>query len=271
MDLLLDEESTIEHLRCGCNWTLPAGAGSPADRDAFYEFSSHSNTLVWASLAHRWGKAMKVLTHLLCWQLGMAQGETQTTLAERACLAKHATAKRRLVEIGVWHGINTRRLKAVMAPDGILYAVDPFPKGRLGFSVQRYIAYHEVARERNGSVRWIRDTGESAGRAYAAAGGDQIDFIFIDGDHTYQGLQNDWETWSLLVGLGGIVALHDSCSTPERQIDDAGSVRFVRTVILADPRFEVIEIVDSLTVLHRQTAPVGVSAVPSTVAGIYPC
>ncbi len=30
------------------------------------------------------------------------------------------------MEIGVWHGVNTRNLRQVMALDGILYAIDPF-------------------------------------------------------------------------------------------------------------------------------------------------
>jgi hypothetical protein len=48
-----------------------------------------------------------------------------------------------------------------------------------------------------------------------------------------------------------VVALHDSRPTPSRPIDDAGSVRFTRDVILADPRYEVADLVDSLTILRR--------------------
>jgi cephalosporin hydroxylase len=37
----------------------------------------------------------------------------------------------------------------------------------------------------------------------------EVDFLFIDGDHTYDGVANDFETYAPLVKKGGIVALHD--------------------------------------------------------------
>jgi len=49
----------------------------------------------------------------------------------------------------------------------------------------------------------------------------------------------------------GIVALHDSRSSPARPIDGMGSVVFTREVIERDPRFQIIDTVDSLTVLRR--------------------
>ena len=78
------------------------------------------------------------------------------------------------------------------------------------------------------------------------------DFVFVDGDHSEAGLLSDWNAWSGLVEPAGIVALHDSRSTPDRQIDDAGSVKVTRRVILQDARFQQIDAVDSLTVLRRR-------------------
>ena len=191
----------------------------------------------------------------MLWSLGLAKAETQTSEAERAALARHATGRKRLVEIGVWHGVTTKVLLGAMAADGILYAVDPYPKGRFGFSAQRAIARRELARLANGRVQWQRLTGVAAARAYPASSGAPVDFIFIDGDHSYEGLRGDWETWNPLVGPGSIIALHDSRSSAERQIDDAGSVRFTLEVILPDRRFELVEVVDTLTVLRRREWP----------------
>lgn len=39
--------------------------------------------------------------------------------------------------------------------------------------------------------------------------GDPLDFVFIDGDHTYQGVKQDFEAYIDLVRAGGIVAFHD--------------------------------------------------------------
>jgi predicted O-methyltransferase YrrM len=193
---------------------------------------------------------MRPLTHFVAWSVGLAEPETQTTQAERDCLARYATGRRRVVEIGVWHGVTTKRLRAAMASDGELTAVDPFPVGRLGFSMPERIAHTEVARVPNAVVRWVRKTG-----AEAAAGHRSVDFVFIDGDHSEEGLLADWGAWSSLVEPGGIVALHDSRSTPQRPIDDAGSVRVTARVIVPDPRFRVAEVVDSLTVLERLAQP----------------
>jgi predicted O-methyltransferase YrrM len=195
---------------------------------------------------------MRVLTHVVLWRLGLAAAETQTTEAERACLLRHAGGKRRLAEVGVWHGVTTTLLRGAMAPDGVLLAIDPFPKGRLGFSAQRYIAEREVARVPNGTVRWLRLTGAEAGRQLAANSERAVELVFIDADHTYEGLRGDWEAWSPLVAPGGVAALHDSRTTPERPIDDAGSVRFTQEVVARDRRFEQVEAVDSLTVWRRR-------------------
>ncbi|MFN6069283.1 MAG: class I SAM-dependent methyltransferase, partial [Pseudanabaena sp.] len=39
--------------------------------------------------------------------------------------------------------------------------------------------------------------------------GDKIDFLFIDGDHTYEGVRQDYEMYSPLVQKGGYIAFHD--------------------------------------------------------------
>ena len=194
---------------------------------------------------------MRVTTHFLLWALKLARAETQTSEAERATLARHAAEKKRLVEIGVWHGVTTKLLRNAMAPDGLLLGVDPYPKGRFGFSVQRVIAQREIARATVGTVEWQRLTGVEAARLYAASKRPPVDFIFIDGDHSYEGLQGDWEAWSPLVAPQGIIALHDSCSSAERNIEDAGSVIFTRESILPDPRFRLVESVDTLTIMSR--------------------
>jgi predicted O-methyltransferase YrrM len=192
---------------------------------------------------------MKVLIHFGLWSVGLKNAETQTTVGERDCLARHAAGKKRLAEVGVWHGVTTCRLRQAMASNAMLFAIDPYPRGRLGFSAQRIIAHKEVSGVSNGTVTWIRDTGANA--VTILRGTEFFDFVFIDGDHSYEGLQADWTGWSSLLAPAGIIALHDSRSTPERPIDNAGSVQFTRKVILPDTQFEVIETVDSLTVLRR--------------------
>lgn len=196
---------------------------------------------------------MSPLRHLVLWAIGRRAAETQTTDAERQALVSCAQGRRRVVEIGVWHGVTTRLLRRAMAPDGVLWAVDPFPKGRLGFSMQRIVARSHVRQERHGRVRWVRTTGDRAAALYRQSGEPRPDMVFIDGDHTYDVARADWREWSELIAPGGVIALHDSRSTATRDIERAGSVRVTREMVLRDSRFEVVEEVDSLTVVRRRS------------------
>lgn len=45
--------------------------------------------------------------------------------------------------------------------------------------------------------------------------GRPVDFLFIDGDHSYQGVKSDWQDYSPLVRAGGLVALHDIATNPQ--------------------------------------------------------
>src|SRR5439155_18420074 len=48
----------------------------------------------------------------------------------------------------------------------------------------------------------------------------QIDFLFIDGDHSYQGVKSDFSTYSPLVAEGGMIALHDIVPCLHFHVDD---------------------------------------------------
>jgi predicted O-methyltransferase YrrM len=195
---------------------------------------------------------MQPLPHFVLWIAGLRPPETQTTDRERAALARLAAGQGRIIEIGVWHGVTTSLLRRAMASDGVLWAVDPFPPGRLFVNLQQPIARREVRRVPNGRVHWVRETGELAAAKYREAAEPPADLVFIDGDHSFEGLTADWRAWSPLVRAGGAVALHDSRSTPERPIADAGSVRATSEIVLKDPAFELVDEVDSLTIVRRR-------------------
>ena len=50
---------------------------------------------------------------------------------------------------------------------------------------------------------------ETLEQVEAVLHGRKVDFIFIDGDHTYEGVKKDFEMYSPLVKEGGIIAFHD--------------------------------------------------------------
>ena len=109
---------------------------------------------------------MRPPLHCALWSVGLARADTQTTPAERDAIARHARGRISAVEIGVWHGVTTRRLRAAMAPDGALWAVDPYPLGRFGVNFARIVAQREVGAVKGARVRWVRTTGVDAARLW---------------------------------------------------------------------------------------------------------
>ncbi len=196
---------------------------------------------------------MRPSTHLALYCLGLAKAETQVTPNERQCLLEHAKGSKLAAEVGVWHGVTTTALRTAMDARGTLYAIDPYPAGRLGFSIQRLIASRELRKTRGAEVRFVRLTGVESAKRFRDDGVRDFDFVFIDGDHSFEGLKGDWEHWSRLVRVGGCVALHDSRSSGSRDIESAGSVQFTKQVILKDSAFEVFSQTETLTVLGRKS------------------
>jgi len=51
----------------------------------------------------------------------------------------------------------------------------------------------------------------------------KVDFLFIDGNHTYEGVKADFQNYAPLVSKGGLVVFHDICTIPTEvncQVDE---------------------------------------------------
>lgn len=189
--------------------------------------------------------------HYLAHALRIAPAETQTSPAERTLLADVARGRRRGVEIGVYEGVNTRMIAQAMAPEGRLYGVDPFFTGRLGICWSEWIARREIRRTRRAAhVELVRMLSHEASHTISG----DFDLLFIDGDHSLQGITTDWHDWSGRIEPGGVVALHDVLLTDAvgggRRL---GSHEYFESTISKDDRFEQIAAADSMVVLRRRT------------------
>jgi cephalosporin hydroxylase len=84
-------------------------------------------------------------------------------------------------------------------------------------------------------------------RVLEALGSNKLDFLFIDGDHSYEGVKQDLENYGSLVRRGGLIALHDI--VPDHHVrfgiqtgHNAGGVhQFWREISCSFPHYEFIE------------------------------
>jgi hypothetical protein len=69
-----------------------------------------------------------------------------------------------------------------------------------------YIEFLKNVKPVNHIINPIRSSSTSASELYDD---ESLDFVFIDGDHSYEGVKEDIENWIRKVKVGGIIAGHD--------------------------------------------------------------
>jgi predicted O-methyltransferase YrrM len=133
-----------------------------------------------------------------------------------------------VLEIGTDRGGTLFLWTRVAADDALLVTLDLRKMvGRLGRLSPFALVRTRFARGRQ-RVELLDDVDSqdpvTADRVRRLLGGRPVDFLFIDGDHRYEGVRRDFELYEPLVGPGGIVAFHDV--SPRSTSDTAGTARF---------------------------------------------
>ena len=143
-----------------------------------------------------------------------------------------------ICEIGAAGGGTAFMFAHAAAPDALIVTID------LAFSASRRAAVSRFALPGQRMVCLQADSQrDETLRAVANHLGDrQLDFLFIDGDHSYQGVSTDFRLYSPLVRPGGIIAFHDIVPVMDGDIHhDAGDVpKFWREVKARYPSTEEI-------------------------------
>jgi predicted O-methyltransferase YrrM len=187
--------------------------------------------------------------HWVKCRLHLDTAQTQTSQRERDALRKYALQARSVTEIGVYEGLNTA-LFASLASVVTVYAIDPFIKGALGFSYRKSIA---VALWNDKNI--IDKINIIEGLSWDVI--DQIpsgqDFIFIDGDHSFEGVKRDFELYSIKLSQNGILAFHDARIFDGGWTEkDWGPVRLMEEVIKPSGSWLILHEVDSLVIIQRK-------------------
>ena len=124
---------------------------------------------------------------------------------------------RAIMEIGTLRGGSLFALCRLADPSATIISLD-LPRGPFGGGY----AWYQIPLFRGfaGSdqalflIRGNSHDPASEEKVRAALGGKQLDVLFIDGDHTYDGVKRDFAMYSPFVKRGGLIIFHDIVEHP---------------------------------------------------------
>jgi predicted O-methyltransferase YrrM len=178
--------------------------------------------------------------------LGLRPAVAQISAAEGELLERSAAGAGSVVEIGVAEGGSAWHLRRTLDDGGTLTLIDTYPRV-LGMNMSQLIARRLVDSVDRGRVEWLRMRSDEAIHGWTRP----IDYLFIDGDHSYEAVKRDFDQWSGHVVAGGTLAFHDALMDAPWIDESFGSARFVEELRAGDGGWNMVEGVDSLAVFRR--------------------
>jgi len=115
------------------------------------------------------------------------------------------------VDLGVDYGYSL--FSFAMPEIGTVYGIDSFQgDAHAGERTDTYEYVTQFQREHEfANVKLVRGWFSDIAQIWR----DPIDILHIDGLHTYEAVEQDWNNWSPLVRDNGVILLHDVCSYPD--------------------------------------------------------
>jgi predicted O-methyltransferase YrrM len=129
-----------------------------------------------------------------------------------------------ILEIGTANGGSLFCFCKLAREDATIISID-LPGGKFGGGYPEWkIPIYKAFAKKNQKLYLLRNDShsqETLEEVKKILNGNQLDFLFIDGDHSYEGVKKDFEMYSPLVKKGGIIAFHDIVPGPQK---NAGGV-----------------------------------------------
>ena len=123
-----------------------------------------------------------------------------------------------LVEIGTCNGGTLFLFCQVADPTATIVSIDlpggPFGGGYPAWKIPLYKSFARYPTQRIHLLRADSHNPNTLRKVREILTGKPLDFLFIDGDHTYEGVKRDFEMYSPLVRKGGVIAFHDIVEHP---------------------------------------------------------
>lgn len=122
-----------------------------------------------------------------------------------------------ILEIGTASGGTLFLLTKCSNPNALIISID-LPEGRFGggYPYEFKLVYKYFATDNQKMFLFRKDSHKSSTlrKIKKILNNKLIDVLFIDGDHTYEGVRKDFEMYTPLVKKNGIIAFHDIVVVP---------------------------------------------------------
>jgi predicted O-methyltransferase YrrM len=128
-----------------------------------------------------------------------------------------AQRPRAILEIGTFRGGTLVVFSRLAAPDAVVVSLD-LPVSAMGklYRLAQVPLFHQFVTN-DQTLHLLREDShrpETMAHVAEILQGRPLDFLFIDGDHSYEGVKADFDLHSPLVKPGGMVAFHDIAYPP---------------------------------------------------------
>jgi predicted O-methyltransferase YrrM len=126
-----------------------------------------------------------------------------------------------ILEIGTANGGSLFCFCKLAREDATIISID-LPGGKFGGGYPEWkIPIYKAFAKKNQKLYLLRNDShsqETLEEVKKILNGNQLDFLFIDGDHSYEGVKKDFEMYSPLVRKGGIIGFHDIAPGGEKEL-----------------------------------------------------
>ena len=164
--------------------------------------------------------AIRVASEFSFVGMSIAPSQIEREITELLGLVK-GIEPRAILEIGTANGGTLFLFTRMASEDAKVISVD-LPKGNFGggYPVWKSGLFKSFAKNCQAVclIRADSHKTETLHEVRKILDKRSIDFLFIDGDHTYEGVRKDFEMYSPLVRNGGIIAFHDICPGPSENV-----------------------------------------------------
>ncbi|MFX1239729.1 MAG: O-methyltransferase [Promethearchaeota archaeon] len=148
--------------------------------------------------------------------------QTRSEIIQLLKMVKKSNPKY-ILEIGTLDGGTLFLFSRIARNDALLLSID-LPKGKIGGPGSKWRVYSDWrihiikqfshVNQRLELIRADSHDNTTLHRIKQILKGKKLDFIFIDADHSFNGVKKDFEMYSPLLKKGGLIAFHDIVPTP---------------------------------------------------------